>query len=196
MAEVIRVLIELFLANVPTGFDFLMAPFRIPITIGALDTLPWWIVMVVAATSAAIGSLPLYLLTYLGAKHPMVKKFSEHPFTAQYHALRGRKLFVWLIILNTIPFVDWYGTGLAGWKRYPFRRSFSAMVIGRCLHNLPFVLGGKALLNQPWFQAWLGFTRQPAVLLGLFIVLVAFAIIATRQINKAQIEYNQAQAVK
>lgn len=182
----VGVLWQLFLVNLISTFDVVMAPLRVAMTMGAVDTLPWWLVLIVASIAGAVGIMPLYFLAKWKIAHPWQRQVVVHPELARLHTRWRRHMFLWLLILCSIPYVDLVGTGLAGCERYPFRRMLAVLLLGRCIHNLPLVLGGLLLAKYAWFQSFTQTLRHPAIGLGLIVVLLASVVIVTRRIYKPQ----------
>lgn len=206
------VLWQLIVINLISTFDVVVAPMRVTMTMGAVDTFPWWFVLLVAAISSSIGSLPIYVITRL--KISLVDKLkirslgrwkfwqrikqsvANNPIVVYVLARLQQHMFIWLIVLLAIPGVDWFGTALAGRKRYPFWRFFAASIIGRCFHNLPLVIAGLLLARYPWFHGLVDVIRHPITSIILIALLLVSVLLVTHRLNKARVQYNKAQAVK
>lgn len=183
-----EVLLELIWYNLISPIDFVVAPIRVLITAGAVDTLPWGIVLVIAATCNTLGFQPAYWSIKLAAY--LLKRWKiAHP-PKQHRAMPGwlipfynflarwrKHKFVWQVILNSVPYLDWGAASLAVAERYPYWRYLVAALIGRCLHNLPVVLGGLWLTKQDWFQVLVRGARDPLTTIIVILTVVIATVI-------------------
>lgn len=217
------VLWNLILCNLISTFDWVAAPVRVTVTMGAVTIYPWWFVLVVASIAGSIGASPIYFIARFARALPdklhgsttnhwafldrWQRRITEHPLALKLMARWGRlktsvvnhrfarnlvarlrrHIFLWHVAIFSIPYFDMVGIGVAGLEKYPLRRFLPALVIGRCIHNIPVVLSGLLLVRFAWFQSVVDAMHHPAVGIGLLSILVVGITIGLYQINKAQV---------
>lgn len=148
-------------------------PLRLAITAAAVNTNPWWLVLLVANLAGGVGMLPVYVLARWKAADAWHTRCERYPVLQRLRRRYRSNMFMVQVLMNATPMPDIVSSGLAGCEQYPIWRFLLSQVIGRSFHNVPLILGGLLFADNPWFSRAIALLHHPMV----WAIVISTAII-------------------